>query len=155
MWELKSHFYYIEIVLSPEEKRHDVELIQIKGLFQNIPCENRKEPRDLITIISPTVEAHEDFHRNGYAILQFLEEKISEDLIKSHIQNIKTPYVFFAQDIYKFDEIDANFHRMIREGEFQNADVISGAFQVKKNKFFKIRKKFGLIINLNAVGRDV
>ena len=63
---------------------------------------------------------------------QFLEEKISEDLIKSHIQNIKTPYVFFAQDIYKFDEIDANFHRMIREGEFQNADVISGAFQVRK-----------------------
>ena len=73
--------------------------------------------------------------------MQFLEEKISEDLIKSHIQNIKTPYVFFAQDVYKFDEIDANFHRMIREGEFQNADVIAGAFQVKN--YFKLEKKLG------------
>ena len=39
---------------------------------------------------------------------------------------IDTKYVFFAHNHYDFDRIEANFERMIREAENQNADIVTG-----------------------------
>ena len=42
---------------------------------------------------------------------------------------ITTPYIFLGSDHFAFDSADANFERMIREAELQNADIVTGAFK--------------------------
>ena len=43
--------------------------------------------------------------------------------------NISTPYVYLGSDQFDFDMKDANFERMVREAELQNADIVAGAFK--------------------------
>ena len=55
---------------------------------------------------------------------------------------IDTKYVFFAHNHYDFDRIEANFERMIREAENQNADIVTGkSFKVNKNSSFRLNIK--------------
>ena len=49
--------------------------------------------------------------------------------ITAGFTQISTPYVFFGSDHFDFDPTDANFGRMIREAELQNADVVAAAFK--------------------------
>ena len=86
-----------------------------------------KDPKELLSVISPGEAAHKTFVEEGYRILNLAENKYAN--YKSLIKTAETPYIFFANEIFKFDETDANFHRMIREAESQNADVVTGAFR--------------------------
>ena len=56
--------------------------------------------------------------------------------ITADFTRIHTPYVFFGSDHYDFDSTDANFGRMIREAELQNADVVAAAIKNENGERF-------------------
>jgi len=81
-------------------------------------CEKPVDPKSVLTIIVDDEKMKKIF----------LERSLYEVKIKSEIEDLETEYIFLADNHFDFISLEANLERMIREAEFQNADIVAGAW---------------------------
>ena len=115
--------------------RHDYDVSRNNYQPQNLVCSEGSEMNPSFSKI-PAVEDCSDVP-NFSDVLTILNTdseinwvfELAGLNVTSDYTEISTPYTFIGSDHFDFDPIDANFERMIREAELQNADIVTGAFK--------------------------
>ena len=113
--------------------RHDYDVSRNKYQPRNLVCSEGAEMNPSFSKI-PAVEDCSDvpnfsdvltiLNTDSYFIFEPAGLNVTSDYAE-----ISTPYTFIGSDHFDFDPTDANFERMIREAELQNADIVTGAFK--------------------------
>jgi len=88
------------------------------AVYELEDCEKPVDPKSVLTIIVDDEKMKKIF----------LDRSFYDVKIKSEIEDVKTEYIFLAENQFDFISFEANLERMIREAEFQNADIVAGAW---------------------------
>ena len=116
----------------------------LKFLFFEKPivedCENGKANIYLTIILNQDSDENskifkENVVSSGFRVISYFENIFTDgettytDLTEV-LENVDTPYFFFANDHFDFEEDEANFERMIRGAENLSADMIGLLFRL-------------------------
>ena len=115
--------------------RYDYDVSRNNYQPQNLVCSEGAEMNPSFSKI-PAVEDCSDVPHFSevLTILNIDSDSVFEPAglnVTSDYTEISTPYTFIGSDHFDFDSTDANLERMIREAEFQNADIVTGRARTK------------------------
>ena len=115
--------------------RHDYDVSRNNYQPQNLVCSEGAEMNPSFSKI-PAVEDCSDVPNFSDVLTIFNtdSDSVFEPAglnVTSDYTEISTPYTFIGSDHFDFDSTDANLGRMIREAEFQNADIVTGRARTK------------------------
>ena len=115
--------------------RHDYDVTRKNYQPQKLVCSEGADTNPSFSRI-PAVEDCSDVPHFSevLTILNIDSDSVFEPAglnVTSDYTEISTPYTFIGSDHFDFDSTDANLERMIREAEFQNADIVTGRARTK------------------------
>ena len=109
-------------------------------------CENGKANIYLTIILNQDSDENskifkENVVSSGFRVISYFENIFTDgpsfsdgettfSSLSELLENVETPYFFFANDHFDFEEDEANFERMIRGAENLSADMIGLLFRL-------------------------